>query len=686
LEDHVAAPAAAFPAAHDRACVDAIRVLAMDAVQQANSGHPGTPMALAPLAYVLWTRHLRHDPRDPAWPGRDRFVLSCGHASMLLYALLHLCGYDLELDDLRAFRQWQSRTPGHPEYGHTPGVETTTGPLGQGVGNAIGMALAAAHLRAEFGADAQSPLAHRTWFICSDGDVMEGVAQEAASLAGHLRIPDLIGFYDDNRITIEGSTDLAFSDDVATRFEACGWRVLHVADGNDLAALDDAMVEAQATAHDGPVLIVVRTHIAWGSPNKQDSHEAHGAPLGTDEVAATKRNLGWPTLEPFAVPESVVRTWRRCIERGATLHAAWQQDWARWAAAAPQAARDLERRARRELPPDWETALAAVKDEATATRNASGAALNALAARIPELVGGSADLAPSNNSIVQDAAHIGPGRFAGRNLHFGIREHAMGAILNGMALHGGVVPYGATFLVFSDYMRGAIRLAALMRLHVIYVFTHDSIGLGEDGPTHQPVETLVALRAIPGLLVVRPADAVETAAAWRLALAHRDGPVALVLTRQKTPRLDRSRLGADAAFERGAYVLSEARSGAPRAVILASGSEVGVAIAAQTLLEADGIEVRVVSAACLERFAAQPPAYRDQVLPPRVRARVAVEAAHPLSWYRWVGDGGAVIGLDHFGASAPAERLFTEFGLTPAAVAARVRAALDAGASRGDAA
>jgi transketolase len=666
-------PDSVFPGAEDRACIDAVRILAMDAVQQANSGHPGTPMALAPLAYVLWTRHLRHDPRDPQWPDRDRFVLSCGHASMLLYALLHLSGYDLPLSELRAFRQWGSRTPGHPEYGHTPGVETTTGPLGQGFGNAVGMALAAAHLRARF---AGAPLVHRTWFVCSDGDLMEGVASEAASLAGHLRIPNLIGFYDDNRITIEGSTDLAFSDDVASRFESYGWRVLHVPDGNDLRALDAAMLAAPDHAQERPVLVVVRTHIAWGSPHKQDSHEAHGAPLGAEEVALTKRNLGWPSSEPFDVPDAVRRRWRLCVERGATLHATWRRAWEAYGVAAPQAARELERRWRRELPPDWEEALPAPGDEAVATRAVSGKALNALAARIPELVGGSADLAPSNNSAIAGEASVTPGSFAGRNLHFGVREHAMGALLNGMALHGGILPYGATFLVFSDYMRGAIRLAALMRVHVIYVFTHDSIGLGEDGPTHQPVETLAALRAMPGLLVVRPADARETAAAWRLALRHGDGPVALVLTRQKTARLDRARLVPGTDFERGAYVLHEAQGGTPRAIVLASGSEVGIAVAAQARLEADGVPTRVVSAPCLERFAAQPVEYRDAVLPPAVRARVAVEAAHPLSWYRWVGDGGSVVGLERYGASAPYERLYAEFGLTPEAVAARVRAAL----------
>ncbi len=661
----------------DTQCVNAVRVLAMDGVQQANSGHPGTPMALAPLGYVLWTRHLRHDPRHPEWPDRDRFVLSCGHASMLLYSLLHLSGYDLGLDELKAFRQWGSRTPGHPEFHHTPGVDTTTGPLGQGVGNAVGMALAAAHLAAEFNGDGHTPVAHRTYFICSDGDLMEGISSEAASLAGHLRLPNLIGFYDDNRITIEGSTDLAFGEDVATRFESYGWHVLHVGDANDLGALDRAIVRAQDMARERPVLVVVRSHIGWGSPNKQDSAEAHGAPLGPDEVKRTKQNLGWPSLEPFFVPQEARDAWGKCVRTGEAVHATWRESWTRFAAAKPDAARELERRWKGVLPADWEAGLPVFteKDGGVATRVSSGKTLNAVAARVPELMGGSADLAPSTNTLLANTEDVGPGRFGGRNMHFGVREHGMGAVLNGMALHGGVIPFGATFLIFSDYMRGAIRLAALMKLHVIYVFTHDSIGLGEDGPTHQPVETLAALRVIPGLVVVRPADATETVAAWRFAMTHQ-GPVAMVLTRQKTLFLDRTRFAPVSGVDQGAYVLAEAVGGAPRAIVIASGSEVGIAIAAQEALQKDGVPTRVVSAPCLEVFAQQPQAYRDAVLPPGVRARVAVEAAHPMPWYRWVGDAGEVVGLDHFGASAPAERLYAEFGLTAENVVARVRAAL----------
>jgi len=666
------------PAGLELQCVNAVRVLAMDAVQKANSGHPGTAMALAPLGYVLWSRHLRHDPRDPHWPDRDRFVLSCGHASMLLYALLHLSGYAVSLDDLKAFRQWGSRTPGHPEAGHTAGVETTTGPLGQGVGNAVGMALTAAHLASLFNGGGHAPIGHRTYFICGDGDLMEGVSSEAASLAGHLRIPNLIGFYDDNHITIEGDTDLAFSEDVAARFESYGWHVLHIPDANDLDLIDRTIRQAQDAAATRPVLVIVRSHIAWGSPNKQDSHEAHGAPLGVDEVRLTKQKLGWPSEEPFDVPDAVRAEWAQAVPRGAALHAEWRETWARFAAARADAARELERRWRGELPPDWAGGILAwtAADGSVATRVASGKTLNAIAARVPELLGGSADLAPSNNTLLAGAAAVMPGKFAGRNFHFGVREHGMGAVLNGMALHGGVIPFGATFLVFSDYMRGSIRLAALMRQRVLYVFTHDSIGLGEDGPTHQPVETLAALRAIPGLWVMRPADATETSEAWKAALQRHDGPTALVFSRQKTEFLDRTRFAPAAGVHRGGYVLAEAAGGVPQVILMASGSEVGIALAAQRLLAAAGTPARVVSMPCMEIFAAQPRDYRDTVLPPAVRARVAVEAAHPMPWYRWVGDAGEIAGLDHFGASAPAERLYAEFGLLPEDVVARARAAL----------
>jgi transketolase len=647
----------------------------MDAVQRADSGHPGTPMALAPLAYLLYTRHLRHDPADPAWPGRDRLVLSCGHASMLLYGALHLSGYDLSLDDLKAFRQWESKTPGHPEYGLTPGVETTTGPLGQGLGNAVGMAIAREHLAAAFNRPGHEIIGHRVYFIASDGDLMEGISHEAASLAGHLRLGHLIGFFDDNRITIDGPTSLSCSDDVRRRFEAYGWQVLEVGDVNDLPALEAAIRDAQAVA-DRPSLIIVRTHIGYGSPHKQDTAEAHGAPLGEEEVRLTKAKLGWPTAEPFHEPPEAVAQWRRCRERGAALRAAWNATLASYRRACPDLSRELERRLAGTLPEGWESALPDLSAEALATRAASGKVLNALAPVLPELLGGSADLGGSNQTLIKGAAALGPGRLGGRNMFFGIREHAMGAVLNGMALHGGVLPYGGTFLIFSDYMRPAIRLAALMGVHVIYVFTHDSIGLGEDGPTHQPVEQLSALRAIPNLTVIRPADAAETVEAWRVAVRHRGGPVALALTRQKVPALDRPKGVRAADLERGAYVLADAS--APRALLLASGSEVSIALEARRLLGTHGIPARVVSMPSHELFAAQPKRYRDRVLPRALSVRVAVEAGHPMSWYRWVGDGGAVVGLERFGASAPYETIYRECGLTPERVAAKVRELLGA--------
>jgi len=657
-------------------CVNAIRVLAMDAVQAANSGHPGAPMGLAPVAYVLWTRHLRHNPADPAWPGRDRFVLSAGHASMLLYGVLHLTGYDVTIDDLKTFRQWGSRTPGHPEYGHTPGVETTTGPLGQGLANAVGMAIAEAHLCARFPGVAEDVVGHRTWFIASDGDLMEGISHEASSLAGHLRLGKLIGIYDDNHITIAGPTSLAFSEDVEARFTGYGWHVVRVDDGNDLAALDAAFGAAKAeTAR--PSLVMVRTHIGYGSPNKQDSAEAHGAPLGAEEVRLTRAQLGWPSDTPFEVPDEAVAEWRKTRERGEAMQLVWQQRWEAHRITSPDAAAELARRLAGTLPAGWETHLPAFDagDPAIATRAASGKVLNALAPVIPELIGGSADLSPSTNTLIKGEQDFSAANRAARNLRFGVREHAMAGILNGMALHGGVVPYGGTFLVFSDYMRPSIRLAAMMRRHVIYVFTHDSIGLGEDGPTHQPVEMLASLRAIPGLTVIRPADANETAAAWRFALLHGDGPVALVLTRQNVPVLEAARRAGFEAVDRGGYVVHDPK-GVPEAILLATGSEVHLVLAAAEALGGEGRRVRVVSLPSLERFASQPAKYRDALLPPKVRVRLAVEAAHPQPWWRWVGDAGDVIGLERFGASAPYQRLYQEFGFTADAIAARLRAML----------
>ena len=647
----------------DTLAINAIRVLSMDAVQAANSGHPGTPMALAPLGYVLWTRHLRHNPQDPTWANRDRFVLSAGHASMFLYSLLYLTGYDVTLDDIKNFRQWESRTPGHPEYGHTPGVETTTGPLGQGVGNAVGMAVAEAHLAAEFNREGHEIIDHHTYFVASDGDIMEGVSHEAASFAGHLKLGKLIGFYDDNHITIEGDTDLTFGDDTRKRFEAYGWHVLNVADINDLDAIDRAIVTAKReTAR--PSLIICRTHIAYGSPNKVDTAESHGAPLGEDEIRLTKEALGYPSQEPFYVPEEVLDHWRKAVPRGALLENEWLKQYRAYTKAHSPLAQALERRLRGELPAGWEDALPTftAKDGSTATRAASGKVLNAIGPKIPELVGGSADLAGSTNTIMKDAGHFSAEDYKGRNFHFGIREHGMGSVMNGMALHGGVIPYGATFLVFTDYMRPPMRLAALMGLHVIYVFTHDSIGLGEDGPTHQPVEHLTAMRCVPNLTVIRPADSGETVEAWRVALKRKRGPVALVLTRQKLGFIDRSQYAPAAGVAKGAYTLQDAKGGKPEVVLMASGSEVAVILEAQRMLEQQGVRARAVSMPSHNLFAEQSQAYRDEVLPPGVK-RVSIEAAHPMSWQRWVAPDGIALGIERYGASAPYERIYEELGL-----------------------
>ncbi|HEU4643842.1 MAG TPA: transketolase [Gemmatimonadaceae bacterium] len=660
----------------DLLCINTIRTLAMDAVQRADSGHPGTPMALAPLAYVLWTRHLHYDPKDPTWPGRDRVVLSAGHASMLLYAVLYLTGYELSLDEIRRFRQWGSETPGHPEHGITPGVETTTGPLGQGMGNAVGMALAEAHLAAEFNRPDAEAVNHRTYFIASDGDLMEGVSHEVASLAGHLKLGKLIGFYDDNHITIEGDTSLAYSDDAAARFAAYGWHVERVEDVNDLDALDGAIALAKSVT-DRPSLIIVRSHIAYGSPNKHDTAEAHGSALGEREVRLTKENLGWPWEEPFHVPREALRAWRAHGARGGALHDAWTARQEAYARRHPAEARELARRLAGELPADWRGVLPtfAPSEKGMATRVASSTVLNALATRIPELVGGAGDLAPSTKTLIGTSGDLEPGNLAGRNVHFGIREHGMGAILNGMALHGGILPYGATFLIFSDYMRPPIRLAALMGLRVIYVFTHDSIGLGEDGPTHQPIEQLAALRVIPDFTVFRPADATETVEAWAAAVSMQ-GPVALALTRQNVPILDRRLLAPATGVARGAYVLSDAEA-TPDVILMGSGSEVHLLLAAQEQLFTHGIHARVVSVPSLEVFARQPRAYRDAVLPPAVHRRIAMEAAVPLPWIPLVGDEGVVLGISRFGASAPYERIYQELGLTAERVVAAAREMLD---------
>jgi transketolase len=657
----------------DKLCIDTVRCLAMDAVQKANSGHPGTPMAQAPAAYVLWTKFLKHHPANPSWADRDRFVLSCGHVSMLLYSLLHLTGYGLELEDLKQFRQWGSRTPGHPEHGHTAGVETTTGPLGQGVGNAVGMAIAERWLGARFNRPGFEVVNHRTFAFAGDGDLMEGVAMEAASLAGHLGLEKLVVLYDNNRITIEGDTSLTFTEDVAKRFEAQGWRVLKVEDGEDLAALAKAYQEACRPCGK-PTLIDCRTVIGFPAPTKRNTHHAHGAPLGEAEIRATKEILGWDPDGHFVVPAEALAEWRTCGDRGAAAEAAWNQLFTGYKQAFPDLAAEFESSMKGELAPGWADGLPTFNPgDKFATREASGKALNALAAALPNLVGGSADLGPSTNTDLKGGGDFDAHQ-SGRNFHWGIREHAMGAALNGMALHGGLRVFGATFFIFSEYMRPAVRLAALMGQPVTYVWTHDSIGVGEDGPTHQPIEQLMALRMIPNLTLIRPADANETVAAWRMAAEAKTGPVGLVLTRQKLPVLDAARTQGAL---RGGYILEEA-SAASKMILVATGSEVHLALAARTVLEGEGIPTRVVSLPSWEVFQAQPASYRQEVLPAAVKARVAIEAGVSFGWERWVGDAGAVVGLDHFGASAPAEVLFEQFGFTVANVVATAKRVLGA--------
>jgi transketolase len=652
--------------------INAIRALSMDAVEQAQSGHPGTPMALAPAGYVLWSRFLRHNPRNPEWPDRDRFVLSCGHASMLLYALLYLTGYDVSLDDIRHFRQWGSRTPGHPERGHTPGVETTTGPLGQGFGNAVGMAIAERFLADHFNRPGHPVVDHRVWAFASDGDLMEGVAGEAASLAGHLRLGKLTVLYDDNHITIDGDTALTFSEDVPRRFEAYGWQVLRVADGNDIAALA-ATFEAARTESSRPTLICVRTVIADPAPTKRNSADAHGAPLGAEEVRRTKEIMGWPDEPKFHVPEDALTHWRGSVVRGMELEAGWRKRWDAYAEAQPDLAAEFHRWMSGELPQGWDRELPVLTPSsgALATRQASGLALQALATAVPNLVGGSADLGGSTGTTLTQGGTFGP-HTVGRTFHWGVREHGMAACLNGIAAHGGLRPFGSTFLVFSDYMKPAIRLAAIMKLPVIYIGTHDSIGLGEDGPTHQPVEHLAMLRAIPNLVTLRPADATETVEAWRLALERKTGPTMLVLSRQKLPVLDRTSLAPAEGVRQGGYILFDP-PWPVQAIIIATGSEVAVALAGARRLIEQGIRARVVSLPSWELFAAQPESYRDKVLPPGVRVRVAVEAGGSMGWFRWITDSGVMLGLEGFGASAPGERLFQEFHLTPDHVVSAVK-------------
>lgn len=646
----------------DELCINTIRTLSMDAVEKARSGHPGTPMALAPVAYLLFTRFMKHNPKDPGWPDRDRFILSCGHASMLLYSILYLTGYDISLEDIKGFRQWGSKTPGHPEYGETPGVETTTGPLGQGCGNSVGMAIAEAHLAARFNRE-EKIVDHTTYVLCSDGDMMEGVSQEAASLAGHLKLGKLIWIYDDNRITIEGDTALTFTEDILRRFEAYGWHTQRVEDVNDLEALSRAIEEAKGNKEQ-PSFILVRSYIAYGAPGKQNTASAHGEPLGEEEIKGAKRFYGWPVDNAFYVPEEVLNHCRKAIKKGEELQKDWEERFSRWAQRHPDLAREWERLMRRELPMDWERSIPTFpsNDKGMATRVASGKVLNAIAPHLPELIGGSADLAPSTKTIIKDGRDFEAGSYTGRNIHFGVREHAMGAIANGMALHGGVIPYVSTFLVFSDYMRPSIRLASMMQTKVIYIFSHDSIAIGEDGPTHQPVEQLMSLRAIPGLTVLRPADANETAEAWRIAIKER-GPVAILLTRQGLPILDPERYPIREGVRRGAYIFLESGRKEPDIILIGTGSEVHLLLSAAEALKKRGIESRVVSMPSWELFERESPQYKATLLPPHI-PKLAVEAGVKRGWREYVGEKGDVIGLDRFGASAPGKVVYANLGFT----------------------
>ena len=674
----------------DQLCVNTIRTLSMDAVQKANSGHPGAPMGLAPCAYVLWTRCMRYNPRNPSWLDRDRFVLSAGHASMLLYSMLHLTGYDLTLDDIKQFRQWGSRTPGHPERTDTPGVETTTGPLGQGFGNGVGMAIAEAYLAARYNQPGFEIINHFTYGIVSDGDLMEGVASEAASLAGHLKLGKLIYIYDNNHVTLAGGTDVTFTEDRAKRFDAYGWHTQTIEDGNDLNAIEQAIRSARSETI-RPSLILVHTHIGYGSPGKQDTFEAHGSPLGVEEVKRTKENLGWPVEPPFLIPDRARAHFREAIGKGEQAEAEWKQRFSAYAQKFPDLAKELESAMRGDLPAGWDATIPTFPADAkgVATRVASGKILAALGTKLPSLIGGSADLNPSTFTVLPKLGDFeSPQRkvadhqgsvgenwdYAGRNLHFGVREHGMGAAVNGMAAHGGIIPFGSTFLIFSDYFRPSIRLAALMELGVIYVLTHDSVGLGEDGPTHQPIEQLAALRAIPKLIVLRPCDANETAEAWRVAIESRKRPVILALTRQNVPTLDRAKLAAAEGLRRGAYVLADAPNGKPDMVLIASGSEVSLILAAKEKLAEQKIQARVVSMPSWELFGAQSREYRESVLPPSIRSRLAVEAALPQGWHRYVGDDGDIIGIERFGASAPGNVVMEKLGFTVTHVVERALA------------
>lgn len=649
--------------------INTIRFLAADAVQKANSGHPGLPMGVAPLAYVLWAKHLIFDPQEPMWPNRDRFVLSAGHGSMLLYSMLHLTGYDLPMEQIQKFRQWGSMTPGHPEYGEAPGVETTTGPLGQGFANGVGMALAAEHMAAIYNRDGFPVVDHHIYGIVSDGDLMEGISSEAASLAGHLKLGRLVYLYDDNRISIDGSTDLTFTENRAARFEAYGWHLSFVENVLKLDEVDRAIAAAKTDPR--PSIIVCRTHIGYGMPNKQDTAAAHGEPPGTDELNAAKENLGWPQDPTFLVPEDVREHFASSAERGKELRRTWLAMMDGYRSTHSELAETFDRVQAKSLPKEFEGSLPTFEadDKGMATRSSSGQALNALASILPELIGGSADLTPSNKTDIKGEEAFSRDNRAGRYIHFGVREHAMGGLLNGMALYGGLIPYGGTFLIFSDYMKPSIRLAALMGQRVIYVFTHDSVGLGEDGPTHQPIEQLAGLRAIPNLTVIRPGDANETAYAWLASVQRTTGPTALALSRQEIPTLDRTKFAPAQGTLRGAYVLADLGSGSPEVILMASGTELSIIVEAGAKLEAEGRSVRLVSFPSWELFEEQSEKYRQEVLPPDLRARVALEAASPMGWERWVGDGGTIIGIDHYGASAPYEEIYQNFGLTAEHVA-----------------
>jgi transketolase len=676
----------------DRQAVNTIRFLAVDAVENADSGHPGLPMGAAPMAYVLWTRFLRHNPVNPRWFNRDRFVLSAGHGSMLLYSLLHLTGYDLPLEQIRQFRQWGSKCPGHPERGLTPGVELTTGPLGQGFANSVGLAIAECHLAACFNRPDHSLVDHFTYALVSDGDLMEGVSSEAASLAGHLKLGKLICLYDDNQITLSASTHITFTEDRARRFEAFGWHTQTVANGNDLEAIERALSAAQAD-QTRPSLILVRTHIGYGSPHKEDTFEAHGSPLGPEEVKLTKQALGWPLDPSFYIPDGVLRHFRLAIEHGQRAEAEWTARFADYAKAFPDLAREFQQATAGAFPEGWDADLPVfpADKKGMATRAASGKILNAISRRLPTLIGGSADLDPSTRTALaamgdfecpgDEAGNLqgstgGGWSYAGRNLHFGVREHAMGAIANGLAAHGGVIPFTATFFVFSDYLRPPLRLAALMKLGVIFVFTHDSIAVGEDGPTHEPIEQLASLRAIPNLVVIRPCDANETTVAWRFAIQIRDRPVALVLSRQAVPTLDRKQFATAHGLSRGAYVLADPADGKPDIVLIATGSEVGLVVAAGHKLAEKQIKARIVSMPSWELYEAQSQAYRNSVLPPSIHARLAVEAGATQGWHRYVGDRGDIIGVDRFGASAPGPVVMREYGFSVENVCERALALL----------